>query len=259
MNRQAAFSLREQRNQRLLNKMEPTLLANESTNQTMPFWQKTLLFLPVIYAAIYLIGLMYHIGYLSEFELSPYDFQQPADLILVRGGHSLLSSSAVENPMIPLFFLAFSILTIIYYSTLSIRRSKTTSIYTSPKYRRKKHDRMLLELAEEKIKKTSDRINKLSPIIDQLIILIVSTFCIVFLLALSLQSGITDAQRQKKKLYLPDSTNIKIVSSLLNDGPFLRVACNTSHCAYWNNAGTLILRHDQVEQTFLPSKEAKKS
>lgn len=260
MNRQAALSLREQRNQQRLNRMEPKLIDSDNPNPAIPFWQKTLLFLPVIYAAIYFIGLTYHIGYLSEFSLNPYEFQQPADLLLVRGGYSLFSSSAVSNPIIPAFFLVFSLLTIIFYSTLSPRSVKTTSIDLPPKYRRNKNIRMLLELTEEKINKTRSRLNKFSPIIEQLIVLSVSVFCFLFILSLSLQSGITDAARQKKELYLPNSANIMVVSSLLNDGPYLRVTCNSSHCAFWNKTGTHLLRHDQVNQTLLlPPKKAKKS
>ena len=118
MNRQAALSLREQRKQQRLHKMEPTCVVSESTDQTMPFWQKCLLFLPLIYAAVYFIGLMYHVGYLSEFGLSPSEFQKPADLTLVKGGYSLFKTSDTSAPLTPIAFIAFLFLTIVYYSTI---------------------------------------------------------------------------------------------------------------------------------------------
>lgn len=39
-------------------------------------------------------------------------------------------------------------------------------------------------------------------------------------------------------------------SLLLGDEPHIRIACNATHCAYRLKEGdTLLLRHDQIEQT----------
>lgn len=254
MNRQAALSLREQRNQQRLHSVEPTYVASESADQTMPLWQKALLFLPIIYASVYLIGLMYHVGYLSEFRLEPYEFQQPADITLVRGGYSLFSTSAGSNRFIPVAFLAYLLLTIIFSFTITSKKTTTCSEQTN-KFSKKKP--VIQNIKENVFVKNIDKILSISV---QLLLLLTALSSLLILVTLSMQSGISDAKRHQDELSLPDSTDMVIVSPFLNDSPYIRVTCNTTHCAYWNKAGTLILRHDQVNQTLLlPPKKADKS
>ncbi|MGL6487969.1 hypothetical protein ACSZNF_13535 [Aeromonas hydrophila] len=256
MNRQAALSLREQRKQQRLHNIEPILVASGSADQTIPLWQKTLLFLPLIYAAVYFIGLMYHVGYLSEFGLSPSEFQKPADLTLVKGGYSLFKTSDTSAPWIPIAFIAFLFLTIVYYST--IKHNKTLKAQIN-KHHEKWHSREnnIFSDSSEYVKYKC--MAKAIPILAQLSALLAAFFCLIILALLSMQSGITDAKKEKAELDLKKMTDVKIISPLLNDAPYIRITCNSSHCAYWNKTGTFILRHDQVEQTFLPPKEAKKS
>lgn len=78
--------------------------------------------------------------------------------------------------------------------------------------------------------------------------------------SISTTIGISAAKKDQDGLGKTNNYKMDIISSRLNDGPYLRVACNLTHCAYWNKKGTLILRHDQVDQTLLLSPtEAKKS
>ena len=257
MNRQAALSLREQRNQQRLHSLEPTYIESENADQTMPFWQKVLLFLPIIYASIYLIGLMYHVGYLSEFRLEPYEFQQPADITLVRGGYSLFSTSAGSNRYIPVAFLAYLLLTIIFSFTITSKKTNKKTLCSEQKNKLSRRKLVVPNIEENVFFKNVDNILSISV---QLLLLLTAFFSLIILVTMSMQSGIADAKRHQDELSLPDSTDMMIVSPFLNDGPYIRVTCNTSHCAYWNKTGTLILRHDQVDQTLLlPPKEAKKS
>lgn len=257
MNRQAAFSLREQRNQQHLHSLEPTYIESENADQTMPFWQKVLLFLPIIYASVYFIGLMYHVGYLSEFRLEPYEFQQPADITLLRGGYSLFSTSAGSNRYIPVAFLAYLLLTIIFSFTITPKKTKKKKICSEQKNKLGRRKLVVPNIEENKLFKNIDNILSISV---QLLILLTALSSLLILVTLSMQSGIADAKRHQDELSLPNSNDIMMVSPFLNDGPYIRVTCNTTHCAYWNKAGTLILRHDQVAQTLLlPPKKAKKS
>lgn len=254
MNRQAALSLREQRNQQRLHSLEPTYIEIENADQTMPFWQKALLFLPIIYASIYLIGLMYHVGYLSEFRLEPYEFQQPADITLVRGGYSLFSTSAGSNRYIPVAFLAYLLLAIILSFTITSKKTKKKTIRSEQNNKLSRKNLVGSNIEENVFSKRIDNILSISV---QLLVLLSAFFSLIFLATMSMQSGIADAKRHQDELSLPNSTDMMIVSPFLNDGPYIRVTCNTTHCAYWNKTGTRILRHDQVNQTLLlPPKKA---
>lgn len=248
MNRQTALSLREQRNQQHLHSLEPTYIESENADQTMPFWQKVLLFLPIIYASVYFIGLMYHVGYLSEFRLEPYEFQQPADITLLRGGYSLFSTSAGSNRYIPVAFLAYLLLTIIFSFTITPKKIKKKKICSEQKNKFGRRKLVVPNIEENKSFKNIDNILSMSV---QLLILLTALSSLLILVTLSMQSGIADAKRHQDELSLPNSNDIMMVSPFLNDGPYIRVTCNTTHCAYWNKAGTLILRHDQVNQTLL--------
>lgn len=257
MNRQAALSLREQRKQQRLHNIEPTLTASGGTDQTIPLWQKTLLFLPLIYAAVYFIGLMYHVGYLSEFGLSPSEFQKPADLTLVKGGYSLFKTSDTSAPWTPIAFIAFLFLTIVYYSTIKHNETLKTKINQHCEKWRSREKNIFPDISEDvKYKYMAKAI----PILAQLSALFAAFSCLIILAMLSMQSGIADAEKEKAELDLKKKIDVKITSPLLNDAPYIRITCNSSHCAYWNKTGTFILRHDQVDQTLLlPPKEPKKS
>ena len=228
--------------------MEPTYVESEGADQVMPFWQKTLLFLPIIYASVYLIGLMYHVGYLSEFRLEPYEFQQPTDITLVRGGYSLFSTSAGSNRFIPVAFLAYLLLTIIFCFTITSKKTKEKTPCSKEKNKFSKKKLTVPNIEENVFFKN---IEKILPISVQLLLLLTALSSLLILVILSMQSGISDAKLHQDELSLPDATDMVIASPFLNDGPYIRVTCNTTHCAYWNKAGTLILRHDQVNQTLL--------
>lgn len=257
MNRQVSLSLREQRKQQRLHNIEPTLTASGSTDQTIPLWQKTLLFLPLIYAAVYFIGLMYHVGYLSEFGLNPSEFQKPADLTLVKGGYSLFKTSGASAPWTPIAFIAFLFFTIYFYST--IKYNETQKAITNERVSRwRRRVTHIFQDASEEVR--FKYMAKAIPILAQLSVLLAACLCLVMLAMLSMQSGIADAEKEKAELDLKKKIDVKITSPLLNDAPYIRITCNASHCAYWNKTGTFILRHDQVDQTLLLSPtEAKKS
>jgi hypothetical protein len=256
MNRQAALSLREQRKQQRLHNIEPTIVVSGSADQTIPLWQKTLLFLPLIYAAVYFIGLMYHVGYLGESGLNPSEFQKPADLTLVKGGYSLFKTSDTSAPWTPIAFIAFLFLTIVYYSTIKNNGTLKAKINQHCEKWRSRENNIFPDLSEDvKYKYMA----KATLILAQLSTLLAAFSCLIILALLSMQSGIADAKKEKAELDLKKMADVKIISPLLNDAPYIRITCNSSHCAYWNKTGTLILRHDQVEQTFLPPKEPEKS
>ncbi len=74
--------------------------------------------------------------------------------------------------------------------------------------------------------------------------------------------GVEEAQTQISRLEQDKwpQTEAHSQSPLLGDEPHIRIACNTSHCAYRLKGGdTLILRFDQIEETrYRPDKAASK-
>lgn len=200
---------------------------------------------------------MYHVGYLSEFGLSPSEFQKPADLTLVKGGYSLFKTSGASAPWTPIVFIAFLFLTIVYCSTIKYNETLKTKINQHCEKWRSRENNIFPDISEDVKYKC---MAKAIPILAQLSALLAAFFCLIILALLSIQSGIADAKKEKAELDLKKMTDVKIISPLLNDAPYIRITCNSSHCAYWNKAGTLILRHDQVNQTLLlPPKKAEKS
>ncbi len=75
--------------------------------------------------------------------------------------------------------------------------------------------------------------------------------------------GEAEARKEITQLEKGDKPTSKLssTSTWLDDTPHIRIICNTTHCAYRLKDGkTLILRHDQVNQTLLlPPKMAEKS
>ncbi len=228
-------------------------------NSALRFWQDALLFLPIIYAIIYLIGLFYHMGYLDGFRLEPDEFPLSTDLTLLQGAYSLISMSLPHfGYALTLFVLFFLLMAFLVFARRA--RERITKFFnnlsaSNPKNQRKE------TLAKAKV--TTRLIDTGAVLYARLTVLLVQLGLVLFLGVISMQSGMAAAEKDKKNLSQPplsktqSISKTQIISPMMTAPPYLRVICNVTHCAYWNKAGTLILRHDQVEQTFLPPKEPK--
>lgn len=252
MDRQAELRQRIQKHTHQLNASQtPT----EIVNSALRFWQDALLYLPIIYAIIYLIGLLYHVGYLSAFRLGPDEYPVATDLTMLRGGFSLISMSFSHLGYALAFFaIFFLLLTFLVFA----RRAREKLAVFFKKLKNANPPKQQKEtLAKAKI--TTQLIDKSAALYARFTVLLIQIVLVIFLGMLSMQSGLSDAEKDQNELYQPSTPKTLYTSQLLIEPPYLRIACNATHCAYWNKAGTLILRHDQVEQTFLPPKEPKKS
>lgn len=240
------------------NKLGDAPILYESSISPMQIWQGVLLFLPLIYAAIYVIGMFYHFGYLGEFQLNPYDFQLPTDLTLLRGFTSLAGILSLTNFKYAIFLFAAFVGLLVFLLYARQVREYFTKFFRRLKGLDKASKAIKDTLAEAPV--TTQLLDKSTELYARIVTLAVP-FLILFILAIvSLQDGIADAKKDKIDLSQPDNARTITTSSRLGDRPNLRIICNTTHCAYWNTTGTLILRHDQVDQTLiLPPKEPKKS
>ncbi|WP_420939645.1 hypothetical protein [Aeromonas veronii] len=110
-----------------------------------------------------------------------------------------------------------------------------------------------------KAKVTTQLVDKSAALYARFTVLLIQLMLVIFLGVLSMKRGLSDAEKDQNDLYQQSTPKTQNTSKLLIEPPYLRVVCNATHCAYWNKTGTIILRHDQVERTYLPSHETKKS
>lgn len=138
MDRQAEL---RQRIQKHIHQSKSSQSPTEIVNSALKFWQDALLFLPIIYAVIYLIGLFYHIGYLSAFRLGPDEYPLATDLTMLQGGFSLISMSLSHlGYALALFVIFFLLLTFLVFArrareklTVFFKRLKNTKAQKNKK------------------------------------------------------------------------------------------------------------------------------
>lgn len=237
----------KQRIKQQIHKSQSNQNSAESSNSTLKFWQDVLLFLPIIYGAVYLIGMLYHMGYLDSFNLSIDEFPLSTDLTLLQGGISLITMSYPHILYALLLFIAFIALLVFLLFARKARENLT--VYFNHLKNINRPSKSLKEtMSSAKI--TSQLMDKSAELYARFVVLFVPLLILVFLGMVSMQSGISAAKKDQETFLFSDSPPIaNTTSALLKEGPYLRVVCNTTHCAYWNSQGTLILRHDQIDKT----------
>ncbi|WFC12714.1 hypothetical protein [Aeromonas salmonicida] len=242
----------KQRIKKRIHKYKQSQNSTESGNSTLRFWQDVLLFLPIIYGAVYLIGMLYHMGYLETFNLSIDEFPLSTDLTLLQGGVSLITMSYPHILYALLLFISFIALLVFLLFARKARENLT--IYFN-RLRNIKRPSQSLKETIDSAKVTTQLMDKSAELYARFVVLFVPLLILVFLAMVSMQSGISAAKKDQEKLLFSDIPPIaESTSSFLKEGPYLRVVCNPTHCAFWNLQGTLILRHDQIEKTDLTIK-----
>lgn len=252
MDRQAELRQRIQKHiHRSITSQSPTDLVNSA----LRFWQDALLFLPIIYAVIYLIGMFYHIGYLSAFRLGPDEYPLATDLTMLQGGFSLISMSLSHLDYALAFFVIFFLL--LTFLVFARRAREKLTIFFKKLKNTNSQKKQKETLAKAKV--TTQLVDKSAALYARFTVLLIQLMLVIFLGVLSMKRGLSDAEKDQNDLYQQSTPKTQNISKLLIEPPYLRVVCNATHCAYWNKTGTIILRHDQVERTYLPSHETKKS
>lgn len=268
MDRQAA--LRERIRQRISTKKtqvempaEAAVEASSASNLSESNWHfvhSLLAATPLLTAAIYLMGMAYHYGYITNFGLDSTEFSLPADTTLLYGFISLMGLVSPYRWWVLGSFITL-ILSLFFMLFLPTVRLDIT-LYWQRSWLRE----VVFWLVQ---KLHSRRFSFIITCLDFLVRLYNKFFIVVMPILLTMLAAlycVPDGEAQAKKeitqLEKGDESTSKLssTSTMLGDTPHIRIICNTTHCAYRLKDGkTLILRHDQVEQTFRLPKEPKNS
>lgn len=207
--------------------------------------------IPLLTAAVYIVGMRYYHGYLGQFGLDSTEFSLPADTTLFHGFYLLLKLclpyllpfiAVVAGLFVVLSFLFFKAkwrLTISwwlirFFVLLPIvqKGGKIAHQYPAPFT-----FTCLIWLKRTHLK---------------FAIFILPPLLVIMASEHIKHMGEEDANRQITRLEQGNwpEREAHSQSPLLGDEPHIRIACNGSHCAYRLKEGdTLILRFDQIEQT----------
>ncbi|WP_223944165.1 cytochrome c biogenesis protein ResB [Aeromonas caviae] len=260
MDRQAA--LRERIKQRINTKKAPVEkpAVSDFTESNWHFVHTLLAATPMLTAAIYLMGMAYHYGYVTTFGLDSTEFSFPADTTLLYGFISLIGLISPYRWWILGGFITL-ILGLFVMLFLPTVRLGTTRFWQRAWLRNG-----ILWFAH---KLRSRRFSFIVTCLDFVVRLYDKFFIVVMPVLLTMLAalycvpdGAAQAKKEIAQLEKGDEPMSKLsnTSTMLGDTPHIRIICNTTHCAYRLKDGrTLVLRHDQIEQTFLPPKEPKKS
>lgn len=260
MDRQAA--LRKRIKQRTMTRKTKTEVptASRFTVSNWQFVHTLLAATPLLTAAIYLMGMAYHYGYITTFGLDSTEFSLPADTTLLYGFISLIG---LLSPYGWWFLGGFAALFICLFLMLFLPpiRLDTTRLW-KPAWLKKVFHWIVNKLRSRRDSFIIACLDFLVSLYDKFFIIVMPILLTILPALFCVPDGIDQAKKEIAQLEKGDEITSKLssTSTMLGDTPHIRIICNTTHCAYRLKDGrTLVLRHDQIEQTFLPSKEAKKS
>ncbi|MCX4071716.1 hypothetical protein [Aeromonas caviae] len=217
--------------------------------------------LPLLTAAIYLVGMRYYHGYLDRFGLEYTEFSQPADVTLFHGFLLLLQLLLpYVFPLVMTVGVLFAMLSCLFFK---VRWRLTLSWWVVRFF-------VLLPIVMKggKIARTYP-----APFTFSCLIWLKNTYLkfALFMLPILLVIWASEYTRPmgekeaNKQITLLEQGNwpesqAHSQSPLLGDEPHIRIGCNASHCAYRLKGGdTLILRLDQITETrYQPDKAAPK-
>lgn len=209
--------------------------------------QGFIFFLPLIYVMIYIIGFMKYLGHMSAYGLNSTEFQIPVDTVLLWGVLAILPGLKywLILPLLLIGYMIFIISALLAHKPRKIISSwlnKLTSKIPKPK----KNSPGDLASVKYMIYKADATMT----FIIQFFFCFMIIFIPILIGYISMEQGKDEAKKDKEKFLSLQKHNIYISPELTN-APYMRIACNTTHCAFWNTEGTILLRHDQVQKIFL--------
>lgn len=206
---------------------------------------------PILTAAVYFVGMRHYHGYLGQFGLENDEFSLPADTTLFHGFYLLIQLllpyvlplvTAVGGLFVVLSFLFFKVrwrlrLSWWLFRFVALLPAVQKGGKIAHQYPAPFTFNCLIWLKSNYLKST---------------ILILPPLLVILASEHIKPMGEKLAKSQISHLEQgswPES-EAHGQSPLLGDGPHIRIACNAIHCAYRLKGGdTLLLRHDQIEQT----------
>jgi hypothetical protein len=217
--------------------------------------------IPLLTAAIYVVGMRYYHGYLSQFGLDSTEFSLPADVTLLYGFHLLIK---LFLPYIfPLVLAVGTLFVVLSFLFFKVKWRLTLSWWLVRFF-------VLLPIVRKggKIAHqypapfTFNCLIWLKSAYLKFAVFILPPLLVIMASEHIKPMGAELARSQIEKVEKGSwpTTEAHSQSPLLGDEPHIRIACNAAHCAYRLKGGdTLILRFDQIEQTrYQPEKTASK-
>ncbi|MFC5705149.1 hypothetical protein [Aeromonas eucrenophila] len=207
--------------------------------------------IPLLTAAVYFVGMRYYHGYLSKFGLEDTEFSQPADVTLFYGFYLLLKLFLpYVFPLVMTVGGLFAVLTFFFFK---VKWRLAISWWVIRFF-------VLLPIVLQGGKIAH---NYPAPFTFNCLIWLKSTYLKFALFILppllvvwaSEYTKPVGEELARSQITLLEQGNwpeseAHSQSPLLGDEPHIRIACNATHCAYRLKEGdTLLLRHDQIEQT----------
>ncbi|MGY3931189.1 Uncharacterised protein [Aeromonas encheleia] len=237
-----------------------SIRATNTPRSLLPFLKYLLAALPLMTAAIYLCGMAYHVGYLEAYGLTNNQFPLATDESILLGFISLvrmlqdkiLIAAGVIVGMLSLLILASMTAKwrkALWRKTLIPNLCSKVSLWVDSKRPSKEDSAPYLSWIEW-----------IAILYGVFAVLTVPTALVCAVALFSFLQGVDTAGEEQKHMakgyFAKHQAQVTLATK---DKPMIQVACNTSHCAYWDEDGTTILRHDQINKTLFVPKETKKS
>lgn len=212
-------------------------------------------FLPLIYVVIYIIGFMKYVGFMDVYKLDSVEFPIPVDTAIFWGVLALVPGLKYWLWLQILLFAYLILLVLALFANKPRLRAINWLTKVVSKIPRPK------KTSNGELATIKDIVSQ----VDSAFIYIIQSFLCFFIMFapiligyLSMQQGNEEANQHQQEFLSSKTYNIYESPQLLNP-PYMRVVCNTTHCAFWNKDGTILLRHDQVQKIhFAPEKNEKK-
>ena len=217
--------------------------------------------IPLLTAAIYVVGVRYYHGYLSQFGLDSTEFSLPADVTLLYGFHLLIK---LFLPYIfPLVLAVGALFVVLSFLFFKVKWRLTLSWWLVRVF-------VLLPIVHKGVKIahrypapfTFNCLIWLKSAYLKFAIFILPSLLVIMasehIRPMGEELARSQITRLEQSSWPPTEAHSR--SPLLGDEPHIRIACNGTHCAYRLKGGdTLILRFDQIEQTrYQPEKATSK-
>lgn len=225
---------------------------NKAPRSLLPFLKYLLAALPLMTAAIYLCGMAYHVGYLEAYGLTNDQFPLASDESILLGFVSLVRM--LHDKMAIVGGAIFGALLLIILASLTAKWRK--ALWGRTPIPRLCNKTILWIESKRPTKEDSAPyitwVEWISILYGVFAILTVPTALVCVVALFSFLQGTETADKEQKlmaKGYF--SKHLAQVTLVTEEKSMIQIACNASHCAYWDKDGTIILRHAQINKTRL--------
>ena len=216
--------------------------------------QVLLTVLPVLSAALYLVGTIYHESYLKQFGVDDSMFPLPLDRVLLHGFTSLLTFGLL--PMLSGVSIAMLVFAVVMIAALLSSLPMVQRIQAAALQQMRAKLDSLPNTPTPALVKLVDRWGVLYFYFAGAFLLIIA---LVFAMLLSSDAGERAAESDKENWSKGTRRSAAVSVQGEPTATAFQVACGATHCAFWTGSETRLLRHEQVASLFVyPAKKTTK-